>query len=214
MILVVNWFGIQSSRRFPFLRNFLQNWSFETPKQNFFARLPSKLKLWSCKTNLFYETSFKIQNWKLKKRSFCARLHLKWSFEAQKRSFCARLPSKMKHWSSKTKLLCETSFKNEALKLKSEAFVRDVLQKCYADQTLDLRIPIHFSDFWIDASKVALPREKHRFRPSSNPPRLPTFLQPSRTPVPATYFATYRNPCACHTKSILNLQKRLETVNF
>ena len=52
----------------------------------------------------------------------------KWSFETQKRSFCARLPSKLKLWSSKTKLLCETSFKIEALKLKNEAFLRDFLQ--------------------------------------------------------------------------------------
>ena len=40
----------------------------------------------------------------------------------QKRSFSARLPSKLKLWSSKTKLFCETSFKNEA-------FLRDFLQK-------------------------------------------------------------------------------------
>ena len=35
----------------------------------------------------------------------------------------------MKLWSSKSKLLCETSFKNEALKLENEAFVRDFLKK-------------------------------------------------------------------------------------
>ena len=35
----------------------------------------------------------------------------------------------MKLWRSKTKLLCETSFKIEALKLKNEAFVRDFLPK-------------------------------------------------------------------------------------
>ena len=29
---------------------------------------------------------------------------------------------------------------------------------------------------------LRLPREKHRFGPSSNPPRLPMFLQPSRLP--------------------------------
>ena len=46
-----------------------------------------------------------------------------WSFEAQKRSFSARLPSNMKLWRSKTKLFCETSFKNDALKLKNEAFL-------------------------------------------------------------------------------------------
>ena len=54
---------------------------------------------------------------------------------------------------------------------------------------------------------LPLPHETHRFGASSNPPRLPTFLQPSRTPAPATHFETYRNPCACHAKSILNLKK-------
>ena len=34
---------------------------------------------------------------------------------------------------------------------------------------------------------LRLPRETNRFRPSSNPPRLPTFLQPSRTPAPAVF---------------------------
>ena len=51
------------------------------------------------------------------------------SFDAQKRSFCARLPSKTKLWRSKTKHVCETSFKIEALKPKNEAFLRDFLQK-------------------------------------------------------------------------------------
>ena len=32
------------------------------------------------------------------------------------------------------------------------------------------------------AKSLRLPRETHRFRPSSNPPRLPTFSRPSRTP--------------------------------
>ena len=45
-----------------------------------------------------------------------------------KRSFSARLPSKTKLWSSKTKLFCETSFKNETLKIKNEAFLQDFLQ--------------------------------------------------------------------------------------
>ena len=64
------------------------------------------------------------------------------------------------------------------------------------------------------AKSLRLPRETHRFGASSNPPRLPTLFQPSRTPAPATYFATCRNPCACHAKSTLSLQKRPETVNF
>ena len=43
---------------------------------------------------------------------------------------------------------------------------------------------------------------------------MPTFLQPSRTPAPATYLVTCRNPCACHAKHTLNLKKRPETVSF
>ena len=66
----------------------------------------------------------------------------------------------MKLWSSKTKLLCETSFKNEALKIKNEAFLRDFLQKWHVDRTLDLRIPIRFNDFEVDASKSTAPATK------------------------------------------------------
>ena len=66
--------------------------------------------------------------WFCQTKLFCDFLQ-KWSFEARKRSFCARLPSKLKLWSSKTKHFCETPFKNEALKLKNEAFLRDFLQK-------------------------------------------------------------------------------------
>ena len=127
--LVVSRFGVQASRRFLF----------------FFARLPSKMKLWSSKTQLFCEISFKNQKSK---------------FEAQKRSFSTRLPSKMKLWSSKPKLFCETSFKNNALKLKNEAFLRDFLQKWHVDQTLGLRVPIRFSDFEVDASKYCACHKK------------------------------------------------------
>ena len=71
-----------------------------------------------------------------------------------------RLPSKCKLSRWKTKLFCGTSFKNEALKIKNEAFLRDFLQKWHVDQTLDLRIPIRFSDFQVNASKVLrLPRK-------------------------------------------------------
>ena len=59
-----------------------------------------------------------------------------------------------------------------------------------------------------------LPREMHRFGASSNPPRLPTFLQPSQTPAPATHFETCRNRCACHAKSTLNFKKWSETLVF
>ena len=52
-----------------------------------------------------------------------------WDSSGSGISFSARLPSEMKLWSSKTKLFCETSFRNEALKLKTEVFLRDFLQK-------------------------------------------------------------------------------------
>ena len=84
---------------------------------------------WFCQTKLFCETSFKNEALKLKNEAFVRDFLQKWSFEAQKRKFCARLPSKMTLWRLKTKLLCETSFKNDALKIKNEAFVRDFLQK-------------------------------------------------------------------------------------
>ena len=143
-----------------FVRDFLQKWSFEDQKRSFCARLPSKMKLWSSKTKPFCETSFKNEALKIKNEAFVRDFLQKWSFEAQKRSISARLPSKTKLWSSKTKLLCETSFKNEILKIKNEAFLRDFLQKWHVDRTLDLRIPIRFNDFEADASKVLrLPRK-------------------------------------------------------
>ena len=121
-----------------FLRDFLQKRSFEDQKRSISARLPSKMKFW---------------------RAFLRDFLQKWSF-AQKRSFCARLPSKLKLASSKTKLFCETSFKNKALKLKNEAFLREILEKWEVDQTLDLRITIRFNDFYVNASKVLrLPRK-------------------------------------------------------
>ena len=87
------------------------------------------MKLWSSKTKLLCETSFKNEALKIKNEAFVRDFLQKWSFEAQKRSFSARLPSKLKLWSPKTKHFCETSFKNEALQLQNEAFLRDFLQK-------------------------------------------------------------------------------------
>ena len=104
------------------LTNWLTDWSCS-------ARLPSKMKLWSSKTKLLCETSFKNEALKIENVAFLRGFLQNWTFEVQKRRFSARLASKMKLWSSKTKLFCETSFKIEALKLKNEAFARDFLQK-------------------------------------------------------------------------------------
>ena len=118
--LVVNWFEIQviwlsNDLRFKWVGCQLMCDSNYFVKQSFSARLPSKLKLWSSKTKHFCETSFKIEALKLQNEAFLRDFLQKWSFAAPKPSFSARLPSKMKLWSSKTKLFCKTSFKNDML---------------------------------------------------------------------------------------------------
>ena len=130
-----------------FLRDFLEKLRLEAPKRSISAGLPTKMKLWSSKTKLFCETSFKFEALKLKNEAILRDFLQKWSFEAQKRSNSARLPSKLKRSSSKTKHFCGTPFKNESLKIKNEAFLRDFLQKWHVDQMLDFRIPIRFNDF-------------------------------------------------------------------
>ena len=136
--LVVKWLGIQviwlstglGFKRvgdFLFCETSFKNEALKLKNEAFVQ--PSKMKLWSSKTKLFCETSFKFEAWKLKNEAFLRDLLQKWSFEDQKPNISARLPSKMKLWSSKTKHFCETSFKNEALKLQNEAFLRDFLQK-------------------------------------------------------------------------------------
>ena len=270
-----------------FLRDFLQKWSFEDQKRSFCARLPSKMKfrssktkllcetssknealklkneafardflqktklwLWSSKTKLFCEASFKNEALKIKNETFLRDFLQKWSFEAQKRSFSARLPSKMELWRSKTKHFCETSLKNDMLSRHLTSYTirlaifKWMLQKyCACHQKVEPRhtkscnchakLPLQsntsvmkFATFpriqrrrlqtltSQSTKSLRLPREMHRFGASSNPPRLPTFLQPSQTPAPATHFETYRNSCACHAKTTLNLKKWSETLVF
>ena len=102
------------------------------------------MKLRNSKTTLFCKTSFKNGASKLKNQAFLQDFLQKWSFEALQRSFSARLPSKMKLRNSKTKLFCETSFKNGASKLKNEAFLQDFLQKWSFEalqRSLSARLP-------------------------------------------------------------------------
>ena len=125
--VVVNWFEIQvvwmsNDLRFKWFGCQLMCDANDFVKRSFCARLPSKLKLWRSKTKFFCETSFKNEAVQLKNEAFLRDFLQKWSFEAQKRSFRARLPSKMTLWRSKTKHFCETSFKNETLKLKTKHF--------------------------------------------------------------------------------------------
>ena len=156
--LVVNWCEIQMIWMSNGLR--CQKWSFEAPKQNFSARLPSKLK---------------------------------------SRSFSARLPSKMKLRISKTKFLCETSFKNAMLTtgLTSEfqyvlTILKWMLQKycayhekveprhtnscnCHAKWSLQSNISCNLQTF----HGFCVGDFKHRHH-------------------------RVRNPCACHAKRIVS----------
>ena len=183
------------------------------------------MKLWRSKTKHFRETSFKNEALKLKNEAFVRDFLQKWSFEAQKRSISARLPSKIKLWRLKTKHFCETSFKNDMLTghLTSEfqyvlTIFKWMLQKycpchekveprhtnscnCHAKWSLQSNTSVTwnlqpFHGFSVGGFKhrtsqstksLRLPREMHRFGASSNPPRLPTFLQPSQTLAPATH---------------------------
>ena len=141
-----------------FLRDFLQNWSFEAPKRSFSARLPSKLKLWRSKTKHFCETSFNFETVKLKNKAFLRDFLQKCNFEAPKRSFSARLPSKLKLWRSKTKHFCETSFKIETVKLKNKAFLRDFLLKCNfaaPKRSISARLPSKLK-LWSSKNKAFL----------------------------------------------------------
>ena len=113
-------------------------------KSKLFCETRSKMKLRNSKRTLFCDTSFKNGASKLKNQAFLQDFLQKWSFEAPKWSFSARLPPKMELRSSKTKLFCETSSKNEAWKLKNEAFLRDFLQKWSLETqktTFSVRLP-------------------------------------------------------------------------
>ena len=122
-----DWFGVQviwmsNDLRFKWFGCQLMCGSNDFVKRSFSARLPPKRR-------------FEAQ-----KRSFSAKLPPQRCFEAQKRSFCARLPSKLKNFEIQKR----TSFKIEALKLKSEAFLRDFLQNwSFEDQkrTISARLP-------------------------------------------------------------------------
>ena len=159
LILVVCWFELQvmwlsMDSRFKWFGCQLMCDSNDFVKRSFCARLPSKLKVWNSKTKHFCKTSFKIEDLNLKNEAFLRDFLQKWSFEPQKRSFCARLLLKLKVWTSKTKLFCETSFKNEALKLKNEAFVRDFFQKKIEPQKRSNSARLPSMKLWSSKTKL------------------------------------------------------------
>ena len=193
-----------------FLRDFLEKWSFETQKQRFSARLPSKLKLW---------------------RAFLRDFLQNWSFEAQKRNIFARLPWKMKLWNSKTKHFCETSFKNEALKLSKTklfcetSFKHDTSTRHLTPElqyVLGIRTPVTATRN--DPCKVTLPWHEICNPPTDSASDASNIdIRKHEIPAPATQnascqtlftsttlanvFATLTNSCACHV--FCNVSKSL-----
>ena len=174
---------------------------FEAQKRSFCARLPSKMKLWSSKTKHFCETSFKFEALKLKNEAILRDFLQKWSLEDQKRSFFARLPSKMNHWRSKTKLFCETSFKNDILTghLTSEfqyvlTLFKWMLQKyCACHEKVEPRHTksCNYHAKWSLQSNTSVTwnlQPFHGFSVANFKHRLPKA----------------RNPCACHAKRIVS----------
>ena len=123
--LVVNWFEIQMI------------WlSIDVCFKWFWLSVDLNFKWCGCQ--LIWDSNDSVVNWSEIQVIWMSNdLRFKWfgcqlmcdSNDFVKRSFSARLPSKLKLWSSKTKLLCENSFKNEAFKIKNEAFLRDFLQE-------------------------------------------------------------------------------------
>ena len=218
--LVANWCVIQMVlSNEAFLRDSLQNWSFEAPKRSISAGLPSKLKLWSSKneafvrdflqkwsfedqkTKQFCETSFKNEALKLKNAAIPRDFLRKRSFGAPKPSFSARLPSKLKLWSSKTKLFCETSFKNDmsTRHLTSElqyvlAICKWMLQKyCACHEKVEPRHTksCNYHAKWSLQSNTSVTwnlQPFHGFSVANFKHRLPKA----------------RNPCACHAKRIVS----------
>ena len=99
----------------------------------------------------------------------------------------------MERWSSKTKLFCETSFKNETLKLENEAFVRDFLQKwSFEAQSFCARLP----------SKMKLWRSKtkHFCETSFKNDMFTGHLTSELQYVSAIFKWMLQKYCACHGK--------------
>ena len=159
--------------------------TFEAQKRSFCARLPKH----------FCETSFKNETLKLKNESFLRDFLQNWTFEAQKRNFSARLPPKLKLWSSKTKHFCETSFKNEALKIKNEAFLRDFFHKMKlwsSKRSISARLPSKMKR-WISKTKHFC---ETSFKNDMSTRRLTSEFQYVLT----IFMWTLQNYCACHEK--------------
>ena len=198
-----------------FLRDFLQNWSFEAPKRSFSARLPSKMKLWRSKTKHFCETSFKIEAWKLKNEAFLRDFLQKWIFEDQKRSISARLPSKLTCWANTWPQNSNTFSQFFSGCFKSTAPATKKLSRGIRSPVTATRndpckvtLPWHEicnppTDSASDASNIDI--TKHEILAPAT--RKASFRSLFKSTTPANVFATLTNSCACHV--FCNVSKSL-----
>ena len=154
----------------------------------------------------------------------------KWNFEAPKPSFSARLPSKMNLWSSRTKLFCETSFKNDmsTRHLTSELqcvlmIFKWMLQKyCACHEKVEPRHTnsCNYHAKWSLQSNTSVTWNlqpfhgfsvggfKHRHHKAQNHCACHVKFQSLvKSTTPANVFATFTNSCACHV--FCNLSKSL-----
>ena len=202
-----------------FLQNCMKLWSSRT---KLFCETSFNMKLGGSKTKLFCETSFKFETLKLKNETFLRdflkneALKLKneaflWDFSFQNDMLTRRLASEFQYVSAILAILkwmlqkCHEKVEprhtnscncHAKWSLLSNTSVTWNLHPFHGFSARDFKHRFHKTP-----KSLRLPREKHHFGPSWNPPRMPTFLQASRTPAPATYFATSRNPCACRANS-------------
>ena len=201
-------------------------------KKEAFLRDSFKNEVLKIKNEAFVRDFLQNEALKINNEAFLRDVLQKWSFEAQKRSFSARLPSKMKLWRSKTKLLCETSFKNDMLTghLTSEfqyvlTIFKWMLQKycachekveprhtkscnCHAKWSLQSNTSVTWklqpsTDSASEASNIDI--AKHEILAPAT--RNASFRSLFKSTTSANVFATLTNSCACH--AFWNVSKSL-----
>ena len=180
-----------------FLRDFLQNWSFEDQKRSISVRLPSKMKLWSSKRSFCARLPSKMKLWKSKTKLLCET-----SFKNH--TLTGHLTSEVQYVLTIFKWMlqkyCACHEKVEPRHTKS--------CNCHAKRSLQVTLPWHEScnpstDSASEASNIDI--AKHELLAPAT--RNASFRSLFKFPTPANVFATLTNSCACH--AFRNVSKSL-----
>ena len=192
------------------LRDFFSFWTWQHQKRSNSARLPQFLNLTTSKTKQFCETSsfFEVDN--IKNEAILRDSLQKWKVECRADglvpmcfeffplhlSKVLRLPRKS---DTRSYEVLHLSRKIIFPKLKISC---SIMQPISGNQRPDLLTAL------MNMSLVLrLPRKIHLCRSSSNVPRLPSFFEMRQNPHVLLTFDKVHNPCACHAKRHLNVQK-------